>query len=222
MIQTSGPEIQDCGLVCLMERPRSANKHPPTGSQATTGSPHRSAELGLTTQTDKFPYGKTTHGIINTQFSNPPLKNSFYITQFLRSDLARLCVLQRIRSQHGRRGAADHARPAAVYIMELRGLNLVIASFHRADRRCLGAFYSARCPESSRGQPRREIARKAGWGAWRVHTSAFLPFLLLHLSGQLLPQPSPPDVHNHKGAQEQTRRLDSQITPMIPQIARRR
>lgn len=37
-----------------------------------------------------------------------------------------------------------------------------------------------------------------------------------------MPQPSPPDVHNHKGAEEQTRRLDSQITPIILQIAWRR
>lgn len=27
------------------------------------------------------------------------------------------------------------------------------------------------------------------------------PFLLLHLSGQRLPQPSPPDVHKHKAAE---------------------
>lgn len=51
-----------------------------------------------------------------------------------------------------------------------------------------------------------------GGGSMEGTYQRISPFLLLHLSGQLLPQPSPPDVHNHKGAERQTRRLDSQIT----------
>lgn len=37
------------------------------------------------------------------------------------------------------------------------------------------------------------------------------PFLLLHLSGQRLPQPSSPDVHKHKAAEYTVGRLNSQI-----------
>lgn len=51
----------------------------------------------------QVPSWKTTHGSTKTQFSNPPRRNGFYIAQFLSSDLASLRVLQRIRSQHGRR-----------------------------------------------------------------------------------------------------------------------
>lgn len=41
------------------------------------------------------------------------------------------------------------------------------------------------------------------------------PFLLLHLSGQRLPQPLPPDVHKHKAAEPTMARLNSQMLLVI-------
>lgn len=46
------------------------------------------------------------------------------------------------------------------------------------------------------------------------------PFLLLHLSGQLLPQPSPTDVHEHKAAEYTVGRLNSQLILIILQFER--